>query len=236
MAWHVSKFLLADGFSNMCRCPSAPLGRGWGEGVPNLKYLVWCPCKKADRGSGAAKLGTGANNRGRNPLTPTLVWGFCCQAAIWPHRSPFHLLGLSSAAVEGSAPIDSHESGGDGPAADASARDDLSRACPGWRHRATTLYSVDRRRRCRRKIRTMMQPCASAARLLEGGPILSLGVDAMGGGGSPPTRIVLALRRRRANAEPVEPCVSSYAVSPNCSYRRTQLDARRHCAAPHVVP
>jgi hypothetical protein len=41
----------------------------------------------------------------------------------------------------------------------------------------------------------MMQPCASAARLLEGGPILSLGVDAMGDGGSPPTRIVLALHR-----------------------------------------
>jgi hypothetical protein len=44
----------------------------------------------------------------------------------------------------------------------------------------------------------MMQPCASAARLLEGGPILSLGVEAMGGGGSPPTRTVLALHRVEA--------------------------------------
>jgi hypothetical protein len=70
---------------------------------------------------------------------------------------------------------------------------------PGWRHRATTLYSVDRRRRDPRKIRTMMQPCASAARLLEGGPILSRGMKAMGGGGSPPTRIVLALHRVEAS-------------------------------------
>src|SRR5258708_22251086 len=86
------------------------------------------------------------------------------------------------------------------------------------------------------RIRTMMQPCASAARLLEGGPILSLGMKAMGGGGSPPTRIVLAFASRRRNAEPVKPCVGSYVVSANWSYRRPQPGARPHCAGPHVTP
>ncbi len=41
----------------------------------------------------------------------------------------------------------------------------------------------------------MMQSCASVARLLGGGPILSLGTEAMGYGGSPPPRIVLTLHR-----------------------------------------
>ena len=40
-------------------------------------------------------------------------------------------------------------------------------------NRATTLYSVGR------KTRTMMQPCASAAKLRSGGPILPLGMTAM---------------------------------------------------------
>ena len=38
--------------------------------------------------------------------------------------------------------------------------------------RATTLYSVDRRR-----FQTMMQPCASAAKLRSGGPILHHGLE-----------------------------------------------------------
>ena len=40
---------------------------------------------------------------------------------------------------------------------------------------ATTLYSVDPR-----GIQTMMQLCASVARLLGGGPILFVGIEAMG--------------------------------------------------------
>ena len=39
----------------------------------------------------------------------------------------------------------------------------------------------------------MMQSCASAARLLGGRPILSIGIEAMEGDGSLPPRIILAL-------------------------------------------
>src|SRR5713101_1323973 len=85
----------------------------------------------------------------------------------------------------------------------------------------------------------MMQPCASAARLLGGGPILSLGMEAMGAGGSPPPRIVLALHR----VEPDERRTCRTLVfaptllRPNRSYRcRTQLGARRHLAGRHVAP
>jgi hypothetical protein len=46
-----------------------------------------------------------------------------------------------------------------------------------------------------RETRTMMQPCASAARLLGGGPILYFGTQAIGNGGSPPPRIGLTLHR-----------------------------------------
>ena len=48
----------------------------------------------------------------------------------------------------------------------------------------------------------MMQSCASVARLLGGGPILSRGTQAMGYGGSPPPRIVLTLCRGRAGSTP----------------------------------
>ena len=41
-------------------------------------------------------------------------------------------------------------------------------------------------------IRTMMQPCASAARLRGGGPILQRGMRAIARPGSPPPRIVIA--------------------------------------------
>src|SRR6266849_4112968 len=37
MAWHVSKLLLADGPSNMCRCPSPT--RGEGEATPHRDTL-----------------------------------------------------------------------------------------------------------------------------------------------------------------------------------------------------
>jgi hypothetical protein len=41
----------------------------------------------------------------------------------------------------------------------------------------------------------MMQPCASAAKLLGGGPILRNGFEGQGEYGSPPPRIVLSSRR-----------------------------------------
>jgi hypothetical protein len=50
-------------------------------------------------------------------------------------------------------------------------------------------------------IRTMMQSCASAARLLGGGPILSQGIVARVGCGSPPPRIDLALASRRGRIQ-----------------------------------
>ena len=53
-------------------------------------------------------------------------------------------------------------------------------------HRAATLYSVDP---C--GTWTMMQACASAAKLLGGGPILNRGSAAMFGVGTPPPRTVL---------------------------------------------
>src|SRR5215475_11264569 len=52
-------------------------------------------------------------------------------------------------------------------------------------NRATTLYSVGPR------TRTMMQPCASAAKLRGGGPILPLGMTAMSHLGTPPPRTVI---------------------------------------------
>ena len=84
-------------------------------------------------------------------------------------------------------------------------QDDLRRACQWWRTSATTLYAVAARGCESCGIRTMMQSCASAARLQGGGPILSLGVKAMGTGGSPPPRIVWALHRvwEHRNAEPI---------------------------------
>ena len=52
-------------------------------------------------------------------------------------------------------------------------------------NRATTLYPVGPR------TRTMMQSCASAAKLRSGGPILPVGVKAKGLVGAPPPRTVI---------------------------------------------
>jgi hypothetical protein len=52
-------------------------------------------------------------------------------------------------------------------------------------NRATTLYPVGP------KTRTMMQSCASAAKLRGGGPILFLGMKAMAQTGTPPPRTVI---------------------------------------------
>ena len=57
--------------------------------------------------------------------------------------------------------------------------------------RATTLYSVGSV-----ETRTMMQSCVSAAKLRGGGPILFLGMKAMGISGLPPPRIVRPARAR----------------------------------------
>ena len=140
-------------------------------------------------------------DRARNPLTPTLVWGFRSQAQFWPHGflstcSVSRLGRLSTAGADRQ-----HESGGAGPSTDACTTRQSEASLPAVAiDRATTLYSVwDTRRGRSSGIRTMMQPCASAARLLGGGPILSLGTQAMGWGGSPPPRIVLALHRAEAD-------------------------------------
>jgi hypothetical protein len=67
-------------------------------------------------------------------------------------------------------------------------RDDLRRACQVVaRFGATTLYSVDPH-----GIRTMMHSCASTARLLGGGPILTSGIEAMEFSGLPPPRTISA--------------------------------------------
>ncbi len=57
--------------------------------------------------------------------------------------------------------------------------------------RATTLYSVGSV-----ETRTMMQSCASAAKLRGGGLSLFLGMKAMGISGLPPPRIVRPARAR----------------------------------------
>jgi hypothetical protein len=69
----------------------------------------------------------------------------------------------------------------------------------------------------------MMQPCASAARLLGGGPILSLGMEAMGNGGFPPPRIILALHRVEADQTPN---LSNPALAPTLFHRMGHIAAR----------
>jgi hypothetical protein len=60
-------------------------------------------------------------------------------------------------------------------------------------NRATTLYPVGPR------TRTMMQSCASAAKLRSGGPILPVGMKAKGLVGVPPLEPSSALRHKRAD-------------------------------------
>ena len=64
--------------------------------------------------------------------------------------------------------------------------------------------------RSRSWIRTMMQPCASAARLLGGGPILSRGMEAMGS-----QRVT--------------------ATSDHLGVHRAEADERRTCASPPLL-
>ena len=70
--------------------------------------------------------------------------------------------------------------------------------------RAATLYSVGPR------TRTMMQSCASAAKLRNGGPILPFGLKAKGRLGIPPPRTVIGVPSQADKAETVGvPSVSS---------------------------
>ncbi len=65
------------------------------------------------------------------------------------------------------------------------------RSAAGAEARATTLYSLGPV-----ETRTMMRSCASAAKLRGGGPLLFLGMKAMGMSGLPPPRIVRPARAR----------------------------------------
>ncbi len=93
-------------------------------------------------------------------------------------------------------------------------------------NRATTLYSVGPR------TRTMMQSCASAAKLRSGGPILPFGIKAKGPLGIPPPRTVIGVPSQ------------AYGQGRNCrgtfsvlrSLCRTQNDAVRDNALPHEPP
>jgi hypothetical protein len=111
------------------------------------------------------------------PYSPELVWGFACQALT---------IGVSPR-LDHSAACRSGLTG----------YDDRRGARPGRDHRATTLYPVGPRRG-----RTMMQPCASAARLRGGGPSLNRGSRAMFRVGLPPPRIVIGGPPRTGGRDP----------------------------------
>jgi hypothetical protein len=104
-------------------------------------------------------------------------------------------------------------------------RDDLRRACQVVaRFGATTLYSVDPR-----GIRTMTHSCASTARLLGGGPILTSGIEAMEFSGLPPPRTISDVTRG-----PRSFCCLLFL--PNHSCRWTQHDAGWDFAGRRITP
>jgi len=93
-------------------------------------------------------------------------------------------------------------------------------------NRATTLYPVGPR------TRTMMQSCASAAKLRSGGPILPIGIKAKGQCRVPPPRTIIGARHKRTDKAETfgVPSASSVLLC------RTQNDAVRHNALPHKPP
>jgi hypothetical protein len=154
--------------------------------------------------------------RPRSLASPNLVWGFCCQAvseAIFlscflgrflcstrdpvspsrpavlpkPARAGAVKVGrrtnLSTRSALARPHLDSSEQGGTLDAVGMTIRGEP--ACGRAYQRATTLYSVDPR------TRTMMQSCASAAKLRGSGPTLFLGTKAIVSAGTPPPRTVI---------------------------------------------
>jgi hypothetical protein len=93
-------------------------------------------------------------------------------------------------------------------------------------NRATTLYSVGPR------TRTMMQSCASAAKLRSGGPILPFGMKAKGPLGIPPPRTVIGVPSQACGQG--RNCRGTFSVLR--SLCRTQNDAVRDNALPHEPP
>jgi hypothetical protein len=85
------------------------------------------------------------------------------------------------------------------------------------------------------RLRTMMQSCASAARLFGGRAHSLPGRCAMGAGHRPPRIVWHCLTPRRINAEPVFDCSFSCLdqISSRC---RTQHCAGRHLAGRHEAP
>ena len=92
--------------------------------------------------------------------------------------------------------------------------------------RATNLYSVDPRDR------TMMQSCASAAKLRGGGSILDRGTKAMSAVGSPPPRFVNGGPRSMTGRQNPVSCLSADRPSRRCS----QHNALRNLAGGHQAP
>ena len=92
----------------------------------------------------------------------------------------------------------------------------------------------------------MMHPCASAAKLRGGGPILRVGVEAMGRRGSPPPRIVFDGSSAEADgrhfAVPVEPTnhyadrrVTPSGMSPVVTNRHSAMRSFRASATTMVL-
>src|SRR3712207_6979257 len=107
----------------------------------------------------------------------------------------------------------------------------------GGRRGARQLRCVSSRRELvfgrPRGTRTMMQPCASAAKLRGGGPILHRGSAAMPALGSPPPRTVIGgLPRERGGAPKL---VARECVRSSRS-RRAQDEALRHLARGRQLP
>ena len=128
----------------------------------------------------------------------------------WPSHQPFHALWLARPY------LDSSEHGGP---PDGSPRS-------GARiNRATILYSVGPR------TQTMMQSCASAAKLRGGEPILFLGTKAMTQAGTPPPRTVIGdmfPAGRRATIRP-PPSSTSAKASPAVEEAHSRPERARSC-------
>src|SRR5664279_1027431 len=93
-------------------------------------------------------------------------------------------------------------------------------------NRATTLYSAGPR------TRTMMQSCASAAKLRSGGPILPVGTKAKGHAGIPPPRTVIGASSQADGRD--RNCGGAFSVLH--SLCRTQNNAVWYNALPHKSP